>query len=120
MRNRIGLMAVSLVVAAVFILSAVRPNPDALTEPMGERRERILGELSQAIDEAIASGKYKCCIDPPCDMCFLGHWIWDDGSCMCDDMIAKGEFDKVCPQCVKGIELGLCKSTRQSTCEIDQ
>ena len=79
-------------------------------ETFEDRRERIMGELSLAIDDVAEEGKYKCCIDPPCTMCYLGNWIWKDGICRCDEMIATGQDDKVCPQCVKGIEEGRCKS----------
>ncbi|MFA4855316.1 MAG: hypothetical protein WC634_01855 [archaeon] len=75
-----------------------------------ERRGNILNELSEAINDAKLEGKYGCCIEPPCTMCYLGEWIWDDGYCRCDEMIAKGEFDKVCPQCKKGLEEGKCVS----------
>ena len=59
-----------------------------------ERRGRILSELNLAIEDAREEGRYKCCIEPPCTMCYLGDWIWKDGSCYCDDMIAKGDFDR--------------------------
>jgi hypothetical protein len=60
------------------------------------------------IDLQAREGNYRCCIDPPCTMCFMGDWIWDDGTCRCDDMIAQGEDDKVCPQCKGGSEEGTC------------
>ncbi|MBR9678486.1 MAG: hypothetical protein GOU97_04320 [Nanoarchaeota archaeon] len=75
-----------------------------------------MNELSLAVEDATANGDYKCCIDPPCTMCYLGNWLWNDGTCHCDEMILKGEFDKVCPQCKKGLEKGLCKSTADSEC----
>ena len=78
-----------------------------------EKREKVLGELNLAIEEAEEQGRYKCCIEPACTMCYLGNWIWEDGSCYCDDMIANGEMDKVCPQCIRGIEEGSCKSTAE-------
>ena len=81
-------------------------------------REEVAQILHLGIQAKVDAGEYRCCIDPPCDMCFLGHWLWDDGACYCDDMIAKGEFDKVCPQCKNGIELGLCKSTQEDFCDI--
>ncbi|MBU0532876.1 hypothetical protein KKB44_05285 [Candidatus Micrarchaeota archaeon] len=84
--------------------------------PKTPSREVVLKELSLAIEQEVEAGNYRCCIDPPCDMCYLGHWLWDDGSCKCDDMIAQGEYDKVCPQCKKGIETGLCESTDNETC----
>ena len=78
-------------------------------EKFEQKRLRILNELSLAIKEAKLQGNYICFIEPPCTMCYLGEWIWENGSCYCDDMIIKGEFDKVCPQCKKGIEEGKCK-----------
>lgn len=83
-------------------------------------REQILEDIDEGIQMEIENGNYRCCIDPPCDMCYLGHWIWDDGSCKCDDMIANGEFDSVCPQCKKGIEEGYCKSTNDYQCDIEK
>lgn len=87
-------------------------------EGFEQRRTRVLDELSSAIRGAEEIGKYRCCIEPPCTMCYLGEWIWKDGSCYCDDMIVKGEFDKVCPQCKKGIEEGRCISTDKTGCQI--
>ena len=73
-------------------------------------REKVLFQLYSNIERAKAEGKYKCCIEPACTMCYLGNWVWEDGSCYCQDMIAKGEWDKVCPQCFQGIKEGKCKS----------
>ncbi|MAG50705.1 hypothetical protein CL621_03670 [archaeon] len=84
-----------------------------------ERRENILVGLNLAIEDAKEEGKYKCCIEPACTMCYLGNWIWKDGTCDCDGMIAEGELDKVCPQCKRGIEEGLCKSTKEEECNLD-
>lgn len=83
-----------------------------------KNREKVLSQLYSSIKELKGIGKYKCCIEPPCTMCYLGDWIWNDGSCDCDGMIVKGEFDKVCPQCKKGLEKGQCKYTNQTKCEI--
>ena len=88
-------------------------------ESFEDKRARVLGELSLAIDGAVAEGKYECCIDPPCTMCYMGNWLWDDGTCKCDEMIANGEYDKVCPQCARGLEEGLCKYANKSICEIE-
>ncbi len=81
-------------------------------------RDKLLTEIQLGIEHEINEGNYRCCIDPPCDMCYLGHWIWDDGSCKCDDMIMQGELDKVCPQCKKGIENGFCKSSAVDKCAV--
>jgi hypothetical protein len=82
-----------------------------------KNREKVLSQLYLAIEKAEAEGKYKCCIEPPCTMCYLGDWVWEDGTCDCDGMIAMGEWDKVCPQCIKGIKEGKCKS-EIGTCPI--
>ncbi len=73
-------------------------------------REKILFQLYSAIEKAKKEGKYKCCIEPPCTMCYLGNWIFEDGVCDCEEMIKKGDLSKVCPQCLKGIKEGKCKS----------
>jgi len=75
-----------------------------------KNRERVLSQLYLAIEDAEKMGKYKCCIEPPCTMCYLGDWVWEDGNCDCDGKIAMGEWDKVCPQCKKGIKEGKCQS----------
>ncbi len=85
-----------------------------------EKRESLLEQLYNNIEEAKLEGNYECCIEPPCTMCYLGNWIWEDGSCYCDRMIIEGKNEDVCPQCVKGIEEGKCKSTENNEgwCEI--
>jgi len=80
-------------------------------------REKLLSQLYSTIEKAKIEGKYKCCIEPPCTMCYLGEWIFEDGTCNCDGMIAKGEWDNVCPQCIRGIKEGRCKS-KIGTCPI--
>ncbi len=79
------------------------------------KRDTILSELYLAIEKAQGSGNYNCCIEPPCTMCYLGDWLWGDGSCYCDREMAQENWDKVCPQCIKGIEQGKCKSN-EDTC----
>ncbi|MBC7073856.1 hypothetical protein H5T58_00465 [Candidatus Parcubacteria bacterium] len=88
-----------------------------ITKEKDLQREKILAELEKTIQKAKLEGKYKCCIEPPCTMCYLGDWIFKNGTCQCEEMIAKKEWDKVCPQCTKGIKEGKCKST-QGTCQI--
>jgi hypothetical protein len=82
-----------------------------------ENRQTVLNQLSASINEARLEGKYNCCIDPPCTMCYLGNWLWPDGTCRCDEAIANGEFEKVCPQCSKGPEEGQCLATAEQECE---
>ncbi len=77
------------------------------------RRQKVINEMNSLIEEKVQSGEYDCCIKPACDMCFLGHWIFEDGICHCDEYIAKGEYDKVCPQCKNKIsDLGACESAQ--------
>ncbi|MBD3388348.1 MAG: hypothetical protein GF416_04660 [Candidatus Altiarchaeales archaeon] len=80
------------------------PYPDSYQV----RRANALDEVNSLIAEKVESGEYKCCISPVCDMCFMGHWLWDDGICRCDEMIAQRRFDEVCPQCKGDIEEGSC------------
>ncbi len=108
-------MKTKLIIFALIVLivsgAAISYNLTKADESNFEQnRENILSQLYSAIEDAKEIGKYKCCIEPPCTMCYLGDWIWEDGTCGCDELIAKGEWDKVCPQCKKGIEEGNCKS----------
>lgn len=111
-----------------FYWQPVQQNPNAFLSLEGEitgkedfeqRRANLLNDLSDEIDRAVLEGKYHCCIEPACTMCYLGNWIWDDGTCDCDAMIAAGEFDSVCPQCKRGIEEGRCTSTIEEPCEVE-
>ncbi len=83
------------------------------------RREKIIADLNSEIEKSVERGDYRCCIEPACTMCYLGDWIWDDGICRCDEMIAQGQDDKVCPQCRKGLEEGKCKYSEDEKCVID-
>ena len=103
-----------IIIASSFFVFTILPKQ----ENFDTKREILLNQLYKNIEEAKEIGKYKCCIEPPCTMCYLGNWIWEDGSCYCDDMIKKREFDKVCPQCKKGIEGGKCTSTDGGVCKL--
>lgn len=85
-------------------------NKNAEKNTFEGRREKVLSQLYLAIEDAEKIGKYKCCIEPLCTMCYLGDWVWEDGTCDCDGMIAMNDWDKVCPQCKRGIGEGRCKS----------
>ncbi len=71
-----------------------------LNTPVHEGWNKMAGKFSGKTAE------YACCIDPPCSMCLEGKWIWPGGACLCRDALANGEMDKVCPECLKGIEEG--------------
>jgi len=105
--------AIALILAIAISIPFLSPSAG---ESFGQRREKVLNELSLSIKEAKLEGKYKCCIEPACTMCYMGNWLWDDGTCDCDGMIAAREFDKVCPQCIRGIEEGRCQSSEHQAC----
>ena len=83
-----------------------------------DKRSDIISDMEELINDEVASGSYRCCIDPPCTMCLLGQWIWDDGICRCDDLIVEGDFDNVCPQCKSKIKEGGCKSSLGDACSL--
>lgn len=85
-------------------------------EAFGMKRSEIMSEIDLALEEAVKSGDYKCCINPPCKMCYLGNWLFEDGKCDCDNKIAQGKIDEVCPECVHGMEEGNCESVTTDTC----
>lgn len=79
-----------------------------------EQHSKIIEQRDYAINQAVLAGDYRCCINPPCTMCYTEGNKWNygkAGTCACDEFIARGEDP--CPQCVKG----LIKDTGTS-CEI--
>ena len=106
------LILASVIIAIIFVLIKAQVIDDFKAKSFEEKRNEILSEIDVALKEATESGNYKCCIEPPCKMCFLGNWIWEDGKCECDIMIAQEKWDKVCPECKAGIEEGRCVSTK--------
>jgi len=81
--------------------------------------EKVIENLYDAIESAEQKGEYKCCIEPACTMCYLGHWKFEKGSCHCDEAISEGRLDDVCPECKSGIKKGFCKSTIKD-CILDE
>ncbi|PIU15517.1 hypothetical protein COT20_01610 [bacterium (Candidatus Gribaldobacteria) CG08_land_8_20_14_0_20_39_15] len=66
--------------------------------------QRLINERDFAIAKAIERGDYRCCINPPCTMCYMEANQWNNftaGTCACDDLIAQGKDP--CPQCKKGL-----------------
>jgi len=119
----VAIMIVIMVAAVIVIPSTLHMNQNINSNSkttFEQKRDEIVSEIFSTIDKAEElEGTYRCCIDPPCTMCFLGNWIWKDGTCDCDGMIVQGEWDKVCPQCVRGIEEGRCISTKIEECLVD-
>lgn len=96
---------------------AMEAKVDFESKSFEQQRVEILSKIDIAIEKAKEDNRYKCCIEPPCKMCFLGYWIWKDGSCYCDDMIKENKLNFVCPECLRGIKEGRCKS-EIGTCQI--
>jgi len=81
-----------------------------------EKHQKIISERDLAIQEAMDEGEYKCCINPPCTMCYMEANQWNNykaGTCACDDLIAQGK--EPCPQCKNG----LCETSEDNTCKIE-
>lgn len=108
-----------LIIAAVITGFLLRKDNSEI-ESLNKKKDRVVSEINELLTKATLAGDYKCCIVPPCKMCFLGDWIWQDGSCDCDTEIAMGNWDNVCPECKIGVEEGRCSSTiNPGTCVID-
>ncbi|MBL7141924.1 hypothetical protein ISS21_02425 [Patescibacteria group bacterium] len=85
-----------------------------------EQYEKIINQRNQAIAQAVKAGVYKCCINPPCTMCYSEANQWNNhkaGTCACDDLIAQGK--EPCPQCKRGLirDTGSSCEIISGTCE---
>jgi hypothetical protein len=109
MRKILVIVGIVLVLFGIYILRPVS---------FEQRREGVVNDLNEAIALAKESGEYRCCIEPACKMCYLGNWMFEDGKCACDDKIAEGKLDQVCPECVHGMEEGRCESSEDS-CSVE-
>jgi hypothetical protein len=81
-----------------------------------DMRKRIVKERDIAIAKAVKEGIYKCCINPPCTMCFMEANQWNNfkaGTCDCDNLIAQGK--EPCPQCRNGV----CKHDAEGRCKVN-
>lgn len=100
------LIAAAVTIVITLIIIRAQTTNDFKSKSFDEKRSEILSEIDMTLKEAEESGNYKCCMNPPCKMCLLGNWIWKDGTCKCDEMIDKGELDKVCPACKRSLKEG--------------
>lgn len=116
LKNLFMILIISLVVCLTLLIITLKPTVTG--EVVTENPEKVVEGLYKAIDHAKQKGEYKCCIEPACTMCYLGHWKFEKGTCYCDDAIAEGRNEDVCPECVSGIEKGFCSSTKEEVCEI--
>lgn len=93
------------------------------SKPESETPQEKLSSIVEARDNEIrmaqARGDYRCCIEPPCTMCYMEANQWNNytaGTCACDDLIKQGK--KPCPQCGQSLS---CDSQGEQAinCEID-
>lgn len=94
------LLSMAIVIAFLGVITITVTGGNLQEESFEQRRERVLSELQLAIEKAKDEGKYECCIEPDCTMCYLGNFIWENGECHCDDLIKEGKDP--CPQCAHG------------------
>jgi hypothetical protein len=86
---------------AYFAFGYINPKFENLSAP--NKYQTIIKERIYAIQEAQKRGDYKCCIVPPCTMCYENPNKWNyfqASECFCDKFIVRGEDP--CPQC-KGV-----------------
>ncbi|NQU77968.1 hypothetical protein HQ544_04710 [Candidatus Falkowbacteria bacterium] len=123
MFNKIAVVILLLLISGVagyFISDSLQVNFEDLSAV--EKYERIIQERDIAISEAKTAGDFRCCINPPCTMCFMEANEWNNftpGTCACDDLIAQGK--EPCPQCKRGLADGTCSSVvnPDEECDVD-
>jgi hypothetical protein len=105
MKNIIIIIFILLIggLAGYLVFSWQNPKFEKLSAE--EMHERIIKERDYAISKAVIVGDFRCCINPPCTMCYMEANQWNNqtaGTCACDDLIAQGK--EPCPQCQGGLE----------------
>ncbi len=102
------------VFVGIFMFNQKTPSFENLSSE--EMYQKIISERDLAIQKSVEEGNYRCCITPPCTMCYMEANQWNNfqaGTCACDDLIALGK--EACPQCNKG----LCESNNTGACKVD-
>lgn len=97
-----------------YLISNQRPFFETLSTE--EMQQKIVKQRGIAIQKAVKEGKYKCCISPPCTMCFMEANQWNNfeaGTCACDGLIAQGK--EPCPQCKNAF----CGGEENNSCRIN-
>jgi len=77
------------------------------------------GDIDSIINQAQAKGEYRCCMNPPCELCVLkanpGN-NYKAGTCACDDLISQGKAP--CLECQKDNDVSACKLNQNiSSCK---
>jgi len=92
---------IGLAASFVFVNSQKTPFEKLGAEEM---LKTVIAQRNIAIQKAVEEGNYRCCINPPCTMCYMQPNQWNNytaGTCACDDAILEGR--EPCPQCNTGI-----------------
>lgn len=103
MKRNIQILIISILVAGGLLFAYSQYKSFKNLDPQ-EMYKRIIQERDYAIAQAVARGEYRCCINPPCTMCYMEANEWNNhrpGTCACDDFIEQGK--EPCPQCQRGL-----------------
>lgn len=103
MRKTIPILIISIFLSGG-LLAVYTQNTSFQNLAPDEMHKRIIEERDYAISQAMARGDYRCCINPPCTMCYMEANQWNNfkaRTCACDDLIAQGK--EPCPQCKRGL-----------------
>lgn len=115
----IGAACLAGILTGYFVFSF--ENPDFSELNSAEMLKQVLTQRDYAIVKAVKEGNYRCCINPPCTMCYVEANQWNNGApgtCACDDLIAQGK--EPCPQCKRGLDgKGSCGESTVGSCEVD-
>ena len=112
-----GILVVSAVFVSLFSLWKIKKQSFEMLSPE-KKHEMIISLRAEAIEEAKERGDYRCCINPPCTMCYDRANKWNNyqaGTCACDNLIAEGK--EPCPQCKS--ELCEKEAEKADRCKID-
>jgi hypothetical protein len=96
------------------------PSPPSFNSLEPEQmHQQIISQRDTAIQLAKSRGDYRCCIDPPCTMCYMEANQWNNyqaGTCACDDLIAQGL--EPCPQCARALNCQSDTSPNPTSCPV--
>ena len=114
--NKILLLVLLFIVGSVGFFVARQQSDSFEKLNSKEMNKRIIAERDFAIKKAVKAGDYRCCINPPCTMCYMQANKWNNfkaGTCACDDLLAQGK--EACPEC----KSGLCEQKDEGSCKLD-
>ncbi|MBU2591875.1 hypothetical protein KKD61_00230 [Patescibacteria group bacterium] len=117
MFKKVFLLLLLAFIAGGLIFSQISSKDDFESLDSQAMYQKIISERDLAIQKAVESGDYRCCIYPPCTMCYMEANQWNNfkaGTCACDQLIAQRK--EPCPQCKKG----LCSKDENGACLVKE